>query len=161
AARRTGDLADLVAVRTAHRSPPDRSRHSSAIRLHVPHRAGAAAGSALPPGRHSSRSRARSEFTQRETTMTRKRISAALAATALLAAAPASAQEDVRIGLLFGISGSISAMAPTMADAAQLAISQVNAQGGLGNGGRLLGELGDSGCNPQAATDAATKAVNI
>lgn len=94
--------------------------------------------------------------------MSRNRITAALAtlaATALFAA-PATAQE-ARIGLLFGISGAISAMAPSMVDAAQLAIEQVNEQGGIGDGRRLNGLLGDSGCSPQAATDAATKAVNL
>ncbi|AUN95952.1 ABC transporter substrate-binding protein [Pseudazoarcus pumilus] len=90
--------------------------------------------------------------------MTRKHfIGAALAAAMTL---PAAAQE-AKIGLLFGISGGISAMAPTMVEAAQLAVEQVNAQGGIGDGGKLVAALGDSGCNPQAATDAATKAVNI
>ena len=93
--------------------------------------------------------------------MIRKRFAAALTATALLTIPPVSAQDEVRIGLLFGISGAISAMAPTMVDAARLAISQVNAQGGIGDGKTLVGTLGDSGCNPQNATDAATKAVNI
>lgn len=93
--------------------------------------------------------------------MIRKRFAAALAAATLLTVSPVSAQDEIRIGLLFGISGAISAMAPTMVDAARLAIAQVNAQGGIGDGRKLVGTLGDSGCNPQAATDAATKAVNI
>ncbi|MBA5778294.1 ABC transporter substrate-binding protein [Stappia sp. F7233] len=80
-----------------------------------------------------------------------------LGATAL--AHPASA--DVKIGLLGGVSGPIAAMAPAMIDAAQLAIQQVNEQGGLLAGENLVGVVGDSGCNPQNATDAATKAVNI
>ena len=86
-------------------------------------------------------------------------LATALAATTL-ATAPAIAQ-DAKIGLLFGISGGISAMAPTMVDAARLAVAQVNAQGGIGRGGKLEAVLGDSGCNPQTATDAANKAVNI
>ncbi|NRG19961.1 ABC transporter substrate-binding protein [Rhizobiales bacterium] len=82
---------------------------------------------------------------------------ALLGATAL--AAPA--QADVKIGLLGGVSGPIAAMAPAMIDSAQLAIQQVNDQGGILNGEKLVPVVGDSACNPQNATDAATKAVNI
>lgn len=81
-----------------------------------------------------------------------------LAATAL-AGAPAKA--DVKIGLLGGISGPIAAMAPAMIDAAQLAFKQVNDQGGVLGGEKIIGVVGDSACNPQGGTDAATKAVNI
>lgn len=81
-----------------------------------------------------------------------------LAATAL---ASMPAQADVKIGLLGGVSGPIAAMAPPMIDAAQLALSQVNDQGGLLDGEKLVAVIGDSACNPQGGTDAATKAVNI
>ena len=81
-----------------------------------------------------------------------------LTATAL-ASAPAKA--DVKIGLIGGVSGPIAAMAPAMIDSAQLAISQVNEQGGILAGEKLVGVVGDSACNPQGGTDAATKAVNI
>ena len=79
-----------------------------------------------------------------------------MTATAL-ASVPAKA--DVKIGLLGGISGPIAAMAPAMIDAAQLAFQQVNEQGGIGDGEKLVGVVGDSACNPQNGTDAATKAV--
>ncbi|MTH95797.1 ABC transporter substrate-binding protein [Roseibium sp. RKSG952] len=81
-----------------------------------------------------------------------------LTATALSTGA---AQADVKIGLLGGVSGPIAAMAPAMIDAAQLAIDEVNAQGGILDGEKLVGVVGDSACNPQGGTDAATKAVNI
>lgn len=81
-----------------------------------------------------------------------------LAATAL-AASPAKA--DIKIGILGGVTGPIAAMAPAMIDSAQLAFSQVNEQGGLLDGENAVGVIGDSGCNPQNGTDAATKAVNI
>jgi branched-chain amino acid transport system substrate-binding protein len=87
-------------------------------------------------------------------------FSAGLLAGALLTTTPALAQE-ARIGLLFGISGGISAMAPAMVEASRLAVAQVNEQGGIGEGRTLRAILGDSGCNPQTATDAASKAVNI
>ncbi|MBN9668925.1 ABC transporter substrate-binding protein [Roseibium aggregatum] len=81
-----------------------------------------------------------------------------MAATAL-ASVPAKA--DVKIGLIGGVSGPIAAMAPAMIDASQLAVQQVNEQGGIGDGEKLVAVVGDSACNPQNGTDAATKAVNI
>jgi branched-chain amino acid transport system substrate-binding protein len=74
--------------------------------------------------------------------------------------APAHAQNQ-KIALLSGISGPIAAMAPAMIEAMKLAITHVNEQGGIGNGGRLEFVIGDDACNPQNGTDAATKAVNI
>jgi len=82
---------------------------------------------------------------------------ALLGATAL--AAPA--QADVKIGLIGGISGPIAAMAPAMVDSARLAVQQVNDNGGILDGQTLEAVVGDSACNPQNGTDAATKAVNI
>ncbi|MBV6651539.1 MAG: ABC transporter substrate-binding protein, partial [Hoeflea sp.] len=86
-------------------------------------------------------------------------LAAGLMAATALASAPA--QADVKIGLIGGVSGPIAAMAPAMLDAAQLAVQQVNEQGGIGDGETLVGVVGDSACNPQGGTDAATKAVNI
>ncbi|EAV44509.1 ABC transporter substrate-binding protein [Roseibium aggregatum] len=86
-------------------------------------------------------------------------LAAGLMTATALASVPAKA--DVKIGLLGGISGPIAAMAPAMIDAAQLAFQQVNEQGGIGDGEKLVGVVGDSACNPQNGTDAATKAVNI
>ncbi len=86
-------------------------------------------------------------------------LAAGLMAATALATAPA--QADVKIGLIGGVSGPIAAMAPAMIDAAQLAVQQVNDQGGIGSGEKLVGVVGDSACNPQGGTDAATKAVNI
>ena len=86
----------------------------------------------------------------------------ALAATLLGATAMAApAQADVKIGLLGGVSGPIAAMAPAMIDSARLAVQQVNDNGGILDGEQLVAVVGDSACNPQNGTDAATKAVNI
>lgn len=79
---------------------------------------------------------------------------------AALIAAPAQAQ-DARVALLGGITGPIAAMAPPMIEAMKLAITHVNEQGGIGNGGKLDFVIGDDACNPQNATEAATKVVNI
>lgn len=86
-------------------------------------------------------------------------LAAGLMTATALATAPA--QADVKIGLIGGVSGPIAAMAPAMISAAELAIAQVNDQGGIGSGEKLVGVVGDSACNPQGGTDAATKAVNI
>lgn len=86
-------------------------------------------------------------------------VTAGLLTATMLASAPAKA--DVKIGLIGGVSGPIAAMAPAMIDAARLAITHVNDQGGILDGETLVGVVGDSACNPQGGTDAATKAVNI
>lgn len=79
-------------------------------------------------------------------------------AAALTALASA---EEVKIGLIGGVSGPIAAMAPAMIDSKQLAVSQVNEGGGILDGATLVGVIGDSACNPQGGGDAATKAVNV
>ncbi|MGB3644437.1 MAG: ABC transporter substrate-binding protein [Mesorhizobium sp.] len=89
-----------------------------------------------------------------------KRILAAsllLGANAL--ATPALA--DVNIGLLNSITGGAAAMAPEITKSYQFAISQINDQGGVLKGEKLVGTLADAGCNPQVAGDAATKLVNV
>lgn len=86
-------------------------------------------------------------------------LTGGLVAATALACAPAHA--DVKIGLLGGVSGPIAAMAPAMIDSAQLAFQQVNEQGGVLDGQKIVGVVGDSACSPQGGTDAATKAVNI
>lgn len=92
--------------------------------------------------------------------MKMKRILAAsllLGANAL--ATPALA--DVNIGLLNSITGGAAAMAPEITKSYQFAISQINDQGGVLKGEKLVGTLADAGCNPQVAGDAATKLVNV
>ncbi len=87
-----------------------------------------------------------------------KRLAAALALAGAAFAAPVHA--DVTVGLLGGLTGPIAGMAPAMVDSMKLAVGQVNEQGGIA-GGKLNAVVGDSACNPQNATDAATKAVNV
>ena len=87
--------------------------------------------------------------------------SAILAATAALAAPAATAQETVTIGVIGGVSGPIAALAPPIMDASRLAFDQVNAQGGLLDGRMIEAAIGDSGCNPQAGGDAASKVLNV
>jgi len=92
--------------------------------------------------------------------MKMKRI---LAASLLLGASALATPTlaDVNIGLLNSITGGAAAMAPEITRSYQFAISQINDQGGLLKGDKLVGTLADAGCNPQVAGDAATKLVNV
>lgn len=85
--------------------------------------------------------------------------SALVAATSLYAASAAA--EDIKIGFLGGLTGPIAGLAPPILAAAQLALDEVNAAGGVLGGMKLVSVTGDSQCNAQAAVDAATKLVNV
>lgn len=80
-----------------------------------------------------------------------------MAATALTTPALA----DVNVGLLSGITGGAAAMAPEITRSYQFAVDQVNEQGGVLDGQKLVGIIADDGCSPQVAADAATKLVNV
>ncbi|MFC3209337.1 ABC transporter substrate-binding protein [Aquamicrobium soli] len=86
-----------------------------------------------------------------------------LAASLLLGASALATPTlaDVNIGLLNGITGGAAAMAPEITKSYQFAVSQINDQGGLLKGEKLVGTLADAGCSPQVAADAATKLVNV
>ncbi|WP_193367485.1 ABC transporter substrate-binding protein [Pelagibius marinus] len=86
---------------------------------------------------------------------------AALAALLGAAEAGPALAEDVKVAVISGISGPIAALAPPIIDASRLAIAQVNDQGGILGGRKLMAVVGDSSCSPQGGTDAATKAVNV
>lgn len=93
----------------------------------------------------------------------KKKILASLAALTLggmLTNVPVMAQ-NAKVAYLVGITGPIAGLAPTMVQSMKFAAEQVNTQGGIGKGGKIDYSVYDSGCNPQLATDAATKAVNI
>jgi branched-chain amino acid transport system substrate-binding protein len=85
---------------------------------------------------------------------------AGLVGVSLATATPALA-EDVKLGALAGITGPIATMAPAIMKGAELAVSQVNAQGGILGGRNLKLVTGDSACNPQSAVDSANKLINV
>ncbi|HEY9537435.1 MAG TPA: ABC transporter substrate-binding protein, partial [Kiloniellaceae bacterium] len=85
-------------------------------------------------------------------------VASLFAATALAGSALA---QEVKIGLVGGISGPIAALAPPMIQASKLAVEHVNAQGGLLGGKKLVAVVGDSACSQQGGTDAAAKVVNV
>src|SRR3546814_16644630 len=77
---------------------------------------------------------------------------AGVAATSLFAAAALAGSalaQEVKIGLVGGISGPIAALAPPMIQASKLAVEHVNAQGGLLGGKKLVAVVGDAACSQQ------------
>jgi len=89
----------------------------------------------------------------------KKLLGLAVAASVLALAAPALAQ-DVKIGILGDLTGPIESLAPPIVAGAQLAFDQVNAQGGILGGGKIVSVTGDSACDPSVAGPAADKLVN-
>ena len=86
-------------------------------------------------------------------------LTMAVAATTLSIAAPALA-EDVKLGILADLTGPIESLAPPIVAGAQLAFDEVNAQGGILGGGKIVPVVGDSACDATAASAAADKLVN-
>ena len=90
-----------------------------------------------------------------------KFVLAGAVAAVLASSLPAQAADDeVRIGLLFDVTGPVANFVPPMLDAAKLAIDQVNAQGGILGGKKLVSIVADTQGSPQVAVDAANKLVN-
>ena len=73
-----------------------------------------------------------------------KKLLMASAATALLAGAASA--EEIKIGIILGYTGPLESIMPTVADAAEMAINEVNASGALLNGSTVIGIRGDDGC---------------
>jgi len=84
----------------------------------------------------------------------------ALALTsALIGSAPALA--DVKIGFLAGFTGPLKSLAPGMYKGAKLAVKQIDSQGGILDGQKIIMPSGDSTCSDvAAAVKAAALLVN-
>ena len=78
----------------------------------------------------------------------------------ILAAAPAQA-ETIKIGALWGVTGPVSQFIPPLKAAADLAVKQINSQGGLLKGDKLAIVLGDTKCDGKTSSAVASKLVNI
>ncbi|WP_323015683.1 ABC transporter substrate-binding protein [Devosia sp.] len=91
--------------------------------------------------------------------MFKKTLTLAVAAAALTIAAPALA-DDVKIGFLADVSGPIAGFAPGMVEAGNLAIANVNDQGGILDGQKLISVSADSECDSGKAATAADRLVN-
>jgi branched-chain amino acid transport system substrate-binding protein len=91
----------------------------------------------------------------------RKRILASVLA-ALFAATGAQAQQEVKLGILFGFTGPLESITPAMARGAELAIQEVNNARGVLNGSRVTAVRADSTCiDAAAATASATRLVTV
>lgn len=93
----------------------------------------------------------------------RKTILGLTASLLALGVSAASAQDaGIKVGLIGGITGPIESLMPPIANAAKLAVAQVNEAGGIGkNGAKVEMVVGDDGCVDAArASDAADRQVN-
>jgi branched-chain amino acid transport system substrate-binding protein len=96
-------------------------------------------------------------------TFARRRLALAAAAAAFafgFSSTPLAAQE-VRLGFLGSITGPIAQLVPPIVRASQLAVEQINAQGGVLGGRRFNLVVADDQCNAQGANDGANKLVNV
>ncbi|KPQ18818.1 MULTISPECIES: ABC transporter substrate-binding protein [unclassified Halomonas] len=92
--------------------------------------------------------------------MMNKRIIATAVAVSSLALAGA-AQAEVKVGFLGGFTGGIESLTPPIFDGAQLAVKQINEQGGILDGQTLEMPSGDTTCSDaSAASNAADRMVN-
>jgi hypothetical protein len=85
-----------------------------------------------------------------------KKILMASAATVALAGA-ASAQEEVKLGVILGFTGPIESITPAMADGAELAMAEVTESGMLMEGMSVTSIRADSTCIDSAAATAAAE----
>jgi len=79
---------------------------------------------------------------------------------ALMAGSSMATAEDVKIGALMDVTGPIASFIPPLMDAVNLAIKDVNDNGGLLDGKAVI-VVGDSQAAAQPAVDAANKLVNV
>ncbi len=86
---------------------------------------------------------------------TRRGLAFGAAVTLLLAAADARADEAIKIGIPIGLSGANSVVAPSVVQAAQLAVAEINAKGGI-MGKKVELAVADDG----SGADGAVKAFN-
>jgi branched-chain amino acid transport system substrate-binding protein len=85
----------------------------------------------------------------------------AAAAVAAVVAGAGAASADVKIGFLGGFTGPIESLTPPIFDAAQLAATHVNEQGGLQDGEQIEMPSADTGCiDSTMAVNGADRLVN-
>lgn len=89
----------------------------------------------------------------------KKTLTLAVAAATLSVAAPALA-DDVKLGFLGDVTGPIAGFAGGMVSAGNLVVDQVNAQGGILGGNKLVSILADGACSADTAGPAADRLVN-
>jgi len=83
-----------------------------------------------------------------------------IAAAALLGSSALASAADTKIGILMDITGPIANFIPPLQNAANLAVKQVNEQGGLLDG-NAVAVYGDTTGSSQGSVDAAQKLANV
>ena len=89
-----------------------------------------------------------------------KKITVFIAAMAFMGTSHMALAGDTKIGVLMDITGPIANFIPPLQNAVNLAIKQVNAQGGLLDG-KAVAVFGDTTGSSQGSVDAASKLVNV
>jgi len=89
-----------------------------------------------------------------------RKLTTLLATAALLSSTALATSNDTKVGVLMDITGPIANFIPPLQNATNLAIKQVNEQGGLLDG-NAVAVFGDTTGTSQGAVDAAQKLVNI
>lgn len=84
----------------------------------------------------------------------------ALAMAALMGSSALAFAGDTKVGILMDITGPIASFIPPLQNAVNLAVKQVNDQGGLLDG-KAVAVFGDTTGSAQGAVDAAGKLVNV
>jgi branched-chain amino acid transport system substrate-binding protein len=77
------------------------------------------------------------------------------------ALAPAAHAQEVKLGFLGSITGPIAELVPPIVASSQLAVDEINAQGGILGGRQLALVVGDDQCTSQGAVDATRKLVDV
>lgn len=91
--------------------------------------------------------------------MNKRALATAVAASTLAMAG--FAQAEVKVGFLGGFTGGIESLTPPIFEGAQLAVEQINEQGGILDGQTLVMPTGDTTCSDaSAASNAADRMVN-
>lgn len=89
-----------------------------------------------------------------------KKVTILIAAAALISTCHVALAADTKIGILMDITGPIANFIPPLQNSVNLAVKQVNAQGGLLDG-KAVAVFGDTTGSSQGAVDAAGKLANI
>lgn len=84
-----------------------------------------------------------------------------LAALLVAACSTAALADEIKVGSVAGVTGPIAELVAPIVAARNLAVQQVNEQGGLHDGDTMRMVLADSACDPKAGVDAGNKVVNV
>lgn len=88
-------------------------------------------------------------------------LRATLAASLVTAGAAGVWAGEIKVGSVAGVTGPIAELVVSIVAGRNLAVEQVNAQGGLLGGDTMKMTLVDSQCDPKAGVDAGSKVVNV